>query len=108
MNHILQSLTHEWNYSKHTKRTSVRVFSVEPLWSVTQLKGFILYVQKTYQPKLSLEAQKILSCYYRYVRSHNCSGTQATVRLLESLIRLAQAHARLMMRPVVLTMVGLR
>ena len=74
------------------------------LWSTEFLKGFILYIQRTYQPRLSVEAQRILSCYYRHVRAHNCSGTQATVRLLESLIRLAQAHARLMMRHVVLTM----
>lgn len=78
---------------------------IVPLWSVEELKGYLLHVQRSYQPRLSVEAQKILSCYYRHVRSHNCSGTQATVRLLESLIRLAQAHARLMMRSVVLTMV---
>lgn len=80
---------------------------IVPLWSIEELKGYILHIQRAYQPKLADEAQMIISSYYRYVRSHNCSGTQATVRLLESLIRLAQAHARLMMRDVVLTMVGL-
>ena len=64
----------------------------------------MLFVQRQFQPKLSVAAQKILTHYYQYVRGHNNSVAQATVRLLESLIRLAQAHARLMMRSRVETM----
>lgn len=79
-----------------------------PLWSVEELKGYILYVQRTFRPRLSAAAQRILTRYYQFVRSHNTSGAQATIRLLESLVRLAQAHARLMMRNRVLAMVGAR
>lgn len=72
-----------------------------------ELKGYILFVQRNYSPLLSSDAQLILTRYYQYVRGHNNSVAQATVRLLESLIRLGQAHARLMMRNRVITMVGL-
>ena len=70
-----------------------------------ELKGYILYVQRHYHPLLSPSAQLILTRYYPHVRTLNNSSAQATVRLLESLIRLAQAHARLMMRNEVMTMV---
>lgn len=79
--------------------------SLAPLWSVEELKGYILYVQRQYHPLLSPSAQLILTRYYQFVRTHNNSSAQATVRLLESLIRLGQAHARLMMRNEVMTMV---
>lgn len=79
--------------------------SPAPLWSVEELKGYVLYVQRHYHPLLSPSAQLILTRYYQHVRTHNNSSAQATVRLLESLIRLAQAHARLMMRNEVMTMV---
>ncbi|KAK8818667.1 hypothetical protein WA538_003977 [Blastocystis sp. DL] len=75
-----------------------------PLWSVDELKGYILFVQRTFHPFLSAPAQLIFTRYYQYVRGHNTSGTPATVRLLESLVRLGQAHARLMMRDRVVTM----
>ena len=74
------------------------------LWSIEELKAYILFVQQQFKPKLSSSAQRILTRYYQYVRSHNRSVAQVTVRLLESLIRLAQAHARLMMRNLVQTM----
>ena len=79
--------------------------SLAPLWSLEELKGYILFLQSRLIPLLSAEAQLILTRYYQYVRGHNNSVAQATVRLLESLIRLAQAHARLMMRNRVVTMV---
>ena len=79
---------------------------IAPLWSLEELKGYILFLQSRFSPLLSAEAQLILTRYYQYVRGHNNSVAQATVRLLESLIRLAQAHARLMMRNSVITMVS--
>ena len=76
------------------------------MWSIDELKGYILFVQRNFDPFLSAPAQLIFTRYYQYVRGHNTSGTPATVRLLESLVRLGQAHARLMMRNRVVTMVG--
>jgi DNA helicase MCM9 len=51
---------------------------------------------------LSEEAEELLSGYYQLRRQHE--GRQAsrtTVRMLESLVRVAQAHARLMARQTV-------
>ena len=94
---------------KYSKRYNCRIdvdcLLSAPLWSIEELKGYILFVQRNYSPLLSSEAQLILTRYYQYVRGHNNSVAQATVRLLESLIRLGQAHARLMMRNRVITMV---
>ena len=93
-------------YSKNYHSMGVSLLSHSaPLWSGEELKGYVLFVQRFYHPLLSASSQLILTRYYQHVRTHNNSSTQATVRLLESLIRLAQAHARLMMRNEVRTMV---
>ena len=52
----------------------VRILSIAyhqaPLWSVEELKGYILFVQRNFTPLLSSEAQLILTRYYQYVRGH--------------------------------------
>lgn len=68
-------------------------------WSLTMLRRYIQFVKGYFKPVLTKEAERVISCYYQLQRR---SGTQnaarITVRMLESLIRLAQAHARLMFR----------
>ncbi|XP_074284799.1 putative DNA helicase MCM9 [Silene latifolia] len=68
-------------------------------WSLTMLKKYINFVKGYFKPVLTKEAERVISSYYQLQR--RC-GTQnaarITVRMLESLIRLAQAHARLMFR----------
>lgn len=68
-------------------------------WTLPFLRRYIHYVRHRFKPVLTKEAERIISGYYQLQRS---SGTQnaarTTVRMLESLIRLAQAHARLMFR----------
>eukprot|EP00917_Polyrhabdina_sp_WS-2016_P013498 GHVP01029656.1.p1 GENE.GHVP01029656.1~~GHVP01029656.1.p1 ORF type:complete len:680 (+),score=111.51 GHVP01029656.1:464-2503(+) len=63
------------------------------------LKEYIAYIRKKFNPVLSEEAQVLISQYYTATRQLTSSGT--TVRNLESLVRLSQAHARLLFRDVV-------
>lgn len=68
-------------------------------WSLSMLRRYIQFVKRYFKPVLTKEAERVISSYYQLQRR---SGTQnaarITVRMLESLIRLAQAHARLMFR----------
>ncbi|KAH7679677.1 DNA helicase protein [Dioscorea alata] len=69
------------------------------VWSLPMLRRYIYYVKQRFKPVLTEESEQVISRYYQLQRR---SGTQnaarITVRMLESLIRLAQAHARLMFR----------
>ena len=68
-------------------------------WSLDRLRQYIFYVKNRLHPRLSREARLILSRYYSAERrgdGRNVSRT--TVRLMEALIRLTVAHARLMFR----------
>ncbi|XWS68265.1 hypothetical protein CRYUN_Cryun04dG0075800 [Craigia yunnanensis] len=72
---------------------------LENIWPLPILRRYIDYVKKHFKPVLTKEAEKVISSYYQLQRrsaTHNAART--TVRMLESLIRLAQAHARLMFR----------
>eukprot|EP00268_Persea_americana_P060898 TRINITY_DN7637_c0_g1_i2.p1 TRINITY_DN7637_c0_g1~~TRINITY_DN7637_c0_g1_i2.p1 ORF type:complete len:135 (+),score=23.83 TRINITY_DN7637_c0_g1_i2:525-929(+) len=60
---------------------------------------YIHYVKRYFKPVLTKEAKRIISNYYQLQRrSATQNAARTTVRMLESLIRLAQAHARLMFR----------
>ncbi|KAI8999198.1 MCM2/3/5 family-domain-containing protein [Gaertneriomyces semiglobifer] len=67
-------------------------------WPIATLRHY-LNLASSIAPTLSLPAQKILQTYYAYQRrTDHRSAARTTIRLLESLIRLSQAHARLMWR----------
>ena len=75
-------------------------YSKEQHWSEQQLKEYVLYV-KTLQPVLTRDAEEMLKWYYQKQRQLVANKRQSvdsrtTIRMLESLVRLAQAHARLM------------
>ncbi|KMZ67685.1 putative DNA replication licensing factor [Zostera marina] len=71
-------------------------------WSLTMLRRYIYFVKRNFRPTLTEESEKIISSYYQLQRrSATENAARTTVRMLESLIRLAQAHARLMFRNVV-------
>jgi len=63
------------------------------------MKEYISFVRRQMQPTLSAEAKCILLRYYQLQRqSDNRQSARTTVRLLESLVRLSEAHAKVMMR----------
>ncbi|KAL4853474.1 putative DNA helicase MCM9 [Chlorella vulgaris] len=68
-------------------------------WSLASLRQYIQWAKAVSRPTISRNAERLLSAYFQLRRQHE--GRQAsrtTVRLLESLVRVAQAHARLMAR----------
>ena len=77
------------NETKHSKQ----------LWSTLKLRRYISFVQKVFDPVVSEEAEKVLNQYYQFLRQNNrVSKDRKSVRMLESLIRLTEAHARLHMK----------
>ncbi|VEN59871.1 unnamed protein product [Callosobruchus maculatus] len=66
------------------------------IWTTDMLQSYIARI-KRFSPKLSEESETILSAYYQMQRSlDGRNKARTTVRLLESLVRLSQGHARLM------------
>ena len=71
-------------------------------WSIEKLRKYIAYVKDALRPVLSDRAVRVLEAYYTMQRSQTGSARgRATIRMLESLVRLAQAHARLTCRNTV-------
>lgn len=68
-------------------------------WPLPMLRRYIHFVKRYFKPVLTKEAERVISSYYQLQRrSATQNAARTTVRMLESLIRLAQAHARLMFR----------
>uniref|UniRef100_A0A182XBL1 DNA helicase n=1 Tax=Anopheles quadriannulatus TaxID=34691 RepID=A0A182XBL1_ANOQN len=67
-------------------------------WELEKLQLHFAAI-KDFHPRVSPEANVILGAYYKACRSDPYRDpTRTTVRLLDSLFRLAQAHARLLLR----------
>ncbi|KAJ2384724.1 DNA helicase mcm9 [Coemansia sp. RSA 2603] len=72
-------------------------------WSFERLQAYVALVKARFQPRASSASERVLTRYYQIQRQRDpASSARTTIRLLESLIRLAQAHARLMFRDTVL------
>ncbi|XP_035717705.1 DNA helicase MCM9-like isoform X1 [Vespa mandarinia] len=97
--HILKA-AYEFNDTEAQTDTMQHIDSVklEGLWTEESLREYLAHVH-TLKPILTLEAEKVLSATYLYHRSNpERRAERTTVRLLDSLIRLAEGHARLMCR----------
>lgn len=65
-------------------------------WEQETLKEYIEWCKVTFHPRITKESKDVLIAYYQKRRS--LGADQVTVRFFESLIRLSQAHAKLMAR----------
>ncbi|MCL4126415.1 UNVERIFIED_CONTAM: hypothetical protein GTU68_052716 [Idotea baltica] len=73
------------------------------LWSLEHLRAYFCYV-RTLQPQMTTNAHAILTKYFQLQRqTDGRNQARTTIRLLESLVRLSQGHAKLMMREEVTT-----
>jgi len=78
-----------------TKKKENRVGRYDS-WSSEKLRAYIAAVKSRFHPSISQDASLLLERHYSACRSSETICLQITVRFLESLIRLTQAHARLM------------
>ncbi|CAK9250640.1 unnamed protein product [Sphagnum jensenii] len=104
---LLDTKSPEWDkivsshiLSEHTKSADLCGGNgVATIWTMAMLQSYIRYVRQNFNPVLTTEAERVISSYYQHQRrSASPNAARTTIRMLESLIRLAQAHARLMFR----------
>lgn len=72
-------------------------------WTVPVLQQYVSWTKRNFSPVMTRDAEVALMKYYQQLRQdHDRSEARTTIRMLESLVRLAQAHARLLARNEVL------
>ncbi|XP_012055437.1 PREDICTED: DNA helicase MCM9-like [Atta cephalotes] len=95
--HILKAACEDEENNSYSE-TFMGPLNLTGLWSEETLCEYFTHVH-TLKPVLTEEAQKILSATYLHHRSDpQRRPERTTVRLLDSLIRLAEGHAKLMYR----------
>ncbi|KAG0251325.1 MCM DNA helicase complex subunit mcm6 [Actinomortierella ambigua] len=91
--------TTDYNIARHIVNVHrFRDQAIQPEFSTEQLQRYIQYA-RTFRPKLTPEAMRLLAEQYRDLRQSDSQGSgknsyRITVRQLESMIRLSEAMAR--------------
>jgi DNA replicative helicase MCM subunit Mcm2 (Cdc46/Mcm family) len=63
-------------------------------WTIDVLQKYMVWVKRAFQPVLTPEAEALLVAYYQSLRqAQERSAARTTIRMLESLIRVAQVGA---------------
>jgi len=105
---LLDSRNESWDkmvsdYILTGRDISSVVTTTSSTWSLSKLQAYFSHI-KTLRPTLSPSANAVLSRYYQRQRQTDMvDAARTTVRLLQSCVRLAQGHARLMFREEVTT-----
>ncbi len=64
-------------------------------WTIDTLQKYFVWVKGAFQPVLTPEAEALLVAYYQSLRqAQDRSAARTTIRMLESLIRVAQVGAQ--------------
>ncbi|XP_069371743.1 DNA helicase MCM9 isoform X7 [Paralichthys olivaceus] len=100
---LLDTRNAEWDHIISSFILEDRGLAAESssLWPMDKIKAYFCAIKRL-QPQVSDEANSILTRYYQLQRqSDGRNAARTTIRMLESLSRLAEAHARLMYREIV-------
>ncbi|KAM6964808.1 DNA helicase MCM9 [Aplochiton taeniatus] len=102
---LLDTRNPQWDQTISSFILDSKGFSSSPssssLWPMEKMKAYFCVVKRL-QPCVSEEANSILARYYQLQRqSDSRNAARTTIRMLESLSRLAEAHAKLMFRHTV-------
>ncbi|EIE26663.1 MCM-domain-containing protein [Coccomyxa subellipsoidea C-169] len=98
--HILAG--HQGHHQPHQQSPDNATNGHSKVWTLEKLRQYICWVKETFRPDMSREAEGTLLEYWQMARSRDDRhAARSTVRMLESLVRLSQAHARLLARHTV-------
>ena len=82
--------------SYRTKKKSGNM--ITDAWPFDSIRKYISLVRCALDPMLSPDAESLIRGYYQLCRCEMSGPVRPTIRLLESLVRLSQAHAKLVWR----------
>ncbi|XP_044762057.1 DNA helicase MCM9-like [Coccinella septempunctata] len=103
---IRDTVQEEWDslvadYILKDPKENTSKFTKSEEWSLEMLQAYFTIIKKIHPP-LTEEANRILASYYQLQRRQSSRNkSRTTVRLLDSLIRLSQGHARLLFHETV-------
>ncbi|XP_054714507.1 DNA helicase MCM9-like [Uloborus diversus] len=103
---LLDTFDHNWDEMVSSfilnGRNVNSLIKEDDIWPITKMKNYFALIRYI-KPKVTHQCERILEAYYKQQRSaSHRNAARTTPRLLQSLLRLAEGHARLMFRDEVL------